>query len=142
MPGAAPHTLRALLGLGHLLKAVGRYDEAVASYDACIRQRPDLGETYWSLANLKTYRFSDETVAEMERRARGSGLTVQSEVNFLFALGKAYEDRRGVRSRVGLLPGGKLEAACGGLVRPGADRVDERPSCTGVRSGFPAVTPG
>jgi tetratricopeptide (TPR) repeat protein len=88
-----PTHVGALLGLGHLLKAVGRYDEAVASYAACIRQRPDLGETYWSLANLKTYRFSDETVAEMERRARAGGLTVQSEVNFLFALGKAYEDR-------------------------------------------------
>ena len=56
-------------------------------------QRPDTGEAYWSLANLKTYRFSDEAVAEMEQRARGSGLTVQSEVNFLFALGKAWEDR-------------------------------------------------
>jgi tetratricopeptide (TPR) repeat protein len=89
-----PTHVGALLGLGHLLKAVGRYDEAVASYNACIRQRPDLGETYWSLANLKTYRFSDETVSAMERRARGGGLTVQSEVNFLFALGKAYEDRR------------------------------------------------
>ena len=88
-----PTHVGALLGLGHLLKAVGRYAEAVASYDACIRQRPDQGETYWSLANLKTYRFSDETVAEMERRARGEGLSVQSEVNFLFALGKAHEDR-------------------------------------------------
>ena len=88
-----PTHIGALLGLGHLLKAVGRYDEAVASYDACIRQRPDLGETYWSLANLKTYRFSDETVAEMERRGRSTGLTGQSEVNFLFALAKAYEDR-------------------------------------------------
>jgi len=89
-----PTHVGALLGLGHLLKAVGRYEEAVASYDACIRQRPDQGETYWSLANLKTYRFSEEVVAEMERRARAGGLTVQSEVNFLFALGKAYEDRR------------------------------------------------
>ena len=88
-----PTHIGALLGLGHLLKAVGRYEDAVASYDACIRQRPDQGETYWSLANLKTYRFSDEVVAEMERRARAGGLTVQSEVNFLFALGKAYEDR-------------------------------------------------
>ncbi len=88
-----PTHVGALLGLGHVLKAVGRYDEAVASYDACIRERPDSGETYWSLANLKTYRFRDETVAEMERRARGGGLTTQSEVNFLFALGKAYEDR-------------------------------------------------
>ena len=30
---------------------------------------------------------------EMERRVAAGGLTVQSEVNFLFALGKAYEDR-------------------------------------------------
>jgi tetratricopeptide (TPR) repeat protein len=88
-----PGHVGALLGLGHVLKAVGRYEDAVASYGACIRQRPDLGETYWSLANLKTYRFDDATVAEMERRARGGGLAVQSEVNFLFALAKAYEDR-------------------------------------------------
>jgi tetratricopeptide (TPR) repeat protein len=88
-----PGHIGALIGLGHLLKAVGRYDEAVASYAECIRQRPDLGETYWSLANLKTYRFDDATVTEMERRAAGGGLTLQSEVNFLFALGKAWEDR-------------------------------------------------
>ena len=88
-----PTHVGALIGLGHVLKAVGRYHEAVASYDACIRQLPDFGETYWSLANLKTYRFDDATVAEMERRVSGAGLTVQSEVNFLFALGKAYEDR-------------------------------------------------
>ena len=88
-----PGHVGALIGLGHVLKAVGRYEEAVASYDACIRQLPDFGETYWSLANLKTYRFDDATVAEMERHVSGAGLTAQSEVNFLFALGKAYEDR-------------------------------------------------
>jgi tetratricopeptide (TPR) repeat protein len=88
-----PTHVGALIGLGHVLKAVGRYDEAVASYNACIRQLPDFGETYWSLANLKTYRFDDAAVAEMERRVADPGLTVQSEVNFLFALGKAYEDR-------------------------------------------------
>ncbi|MGH8863221.1 MAG: tetratricopeptide repeat-containing sulfotransferase family protein [Burkholderiales bacterium] len=87
-----PDHVGALIGLGHVLKAVGRYHEAVASYDACIRQLPDFGETYWSLANLKTYHFDDATIAEMERRVSGT-VTVQSEVNFLFALGKAYEDR-------------------------------------------------
>jgi tetratricopeptide (TPR) repeat protein len=88
-----PSHAGALLGRGHLLKAVGRYDAAVASYGACIRERPDSGEAYWSLANLKTYRFADEVVAEMERRVRSTGLPAQSEVNFLFALGKAWEDR-------------------------------------------------
>ncbi len=88
-----PNHIGALLGLGHVLKAVGRYDEAVASYTECIRQVPESGETYWSLANLKTYRFDDATIAEMKRRVAGSGLTASSEVNFLFALGKACEDR-------------------------------------------------
>jgi tetratricopeptide (TPR) repeat protein len=83
----------ALLGIGHVLKAVGDYDGAVAAYRACMRESPDFGETYWSLANLKTYRFDDATVSEMEGRAAAQGKNGQSEVNFLFALGKAYEDR-------------------------------------------------
>ncbi len=88
-----PGHIGALLGLGHVLKAVGRYQEAVDAYSACIRQVPDSGETYWSLANLKTYRFDDATVADMERRAAGPDISVSSQVNFLFALGKACEDR-------------------------------------------------
>jgi len=83
----------ALIGLGHALKAVGDYPGAVASYDACIRQAPDSGETYWSLANLKTYRFDDALIETMERQAGAPDVTPQSEVNFLFALGKAWEDR-------------------------------------------------
>ena len=88
-----PSHAGALLGLGHVLKASGDFDEAVASYDGCRRLTPDSGETYWSLANLKTYRFDDETVATMETQAASEGLSAQSRVNFLFALGKAYEDR-------------------------------------------------
>ncbi len=88
-----PRHLGALIGLGHVLKAVGDYEGAVSSYLACIREAPDFGETYWSLANLKTYRFDDAMVAEMEKRAAGQERNTQSQVNFLFALAKAYEDR-------------------------------------------------
>ena len=83
----------ALLGLGHALNAVGDYPGAVAAYDACIQVAPGSGETYWSLANLKTYRFDDTAIAEMEKRAATPGDSRQSDVNFLFALGKAWEDR-------------------------------------------------
>ncbi|MGH8251114.1 MAG: tetratricopeptide repeat-containing sulfotransferase family protein [Steroidobacteraceae bacterium] len=88
-----PAHVGALLGLGHVLKAVGDYEGAVASYDACIRHAPGSGETYWSLANLKTYRFDDESIAAMEQRASEPGGDSTSAVNFLFALGKAHEDR-------------------------------------------------
>lgn len=91
----APEHPGALLGLGNALKTIGKQDEAIKAYQDCIRVRPDNGEIYWSLANLKTYRFSDEQIAEMVARVDNpEGLTEQSEVNFLFALGKAHDDRQ------------------------------------------------
>jgi len=91
----APEHPGALLGLGNALKTIGKQDEAIKAYRDCIRVRPDNGEIYWSLANLKTYRFSDEQIAEMAARVDNpEGLTDQSEVNFLFALGKAHDDRQ------------------------------------------------
>lgn len=88
-----PRHAGAKLGLGHVLKTVGRQDEAVQAYRDCIELKPDKGETYWSLANLKTYRLSDDDIREMESRVAGGNLTDESHVNFLFALAKAYEDR-------------------------------------------------
>lgn len=91
----APEHPGALLGLGNALKTIGKQDDAIKAYQDCIRVRPDNGEIYWSLANLKTYRFSDEQIAEMAARVDNpEGLTEQSEVNFLFALGKAHDDRQ------------------------------------------------
>jgi len=83
----------ALLGLGHVLKTMGQQDEAVQAYRDCISVNPDGGETYWSLANLKTYQLSDDDIAEMESRLENSELSDQAAVNFMFALAKATEDR-------------------------------------------------
>ncbi|HZD53913.1 MAG TPA: sulfotransferase [Woeseiaceae bacterium] len=89
----SPKFAGARLGLGHVLKTVGRQEEAIAAYRECIRLRPDNGESYWSLANLKTYSLSDEDIAAMEKRLARDDLTRQSRVNFLFAMAKAMEDR-------------------------------------------------
>jgi len=83
----------ALLGLGHVLKTMGRQAEAIESYRKCIAAKPDRGEVYWSLANLKTYRLSDDDIVEMKKQVAGGELTDESHVNFLFALAKAQEDR-------------------------------------------------
>ena len=91
----SPRHPGALLGLGNSLKTVGRLDEAIRAYHDCIDVKPNNGETYWSLANLKTYRFTDEQLEEMKARLEDDKTTGdKSEVNFLFALGKAYDDRR------------------------------------------------
>ncbi len=59
------------LWLAHALKTVGQVPEAVEAYRAAAAARPDFGDAYWSLANLKMYRFSD---AGNGLRARGRSL--------------------------------------------------------------------
>lgn len=79
--------------MGHALKTLGRQDEAVAAYRGAIAVRPSFGEACWSLANLKTYRFTDEELGQM--RSEEARLTVQpaDRYHFCFALGKGLEDR-------------------------------------------------
>jgi tetratricopeptide (TPR) repeat protein len=83
----------ALTGRGHTLKTVGEQEEAIAAYRACIAAHPWHGESWWSLANLKTFHFSDEDIAEMEEQLADERLNDEHRANFLFALGKACEDR-------------------------------------------------
>jgi tetratricopeptide (TPR) repeat protein len=87
-----PEHAGAFLSLGHALKTVGRQEEAIAAYRECIRIKPDNGQIHWSLANLKTYRLTEEDIADMEARVASNDLSGESRVNFLFALAKAYED--------------------------------------------------
>ncbi len=88
-----PNHPGAVLGFAHMLKTVGRQEEAIRAYRDFIELTPDHGEGYWSLANLKTYRLSDEDIRQMEAQLGKQGLTDESEVNFLFALAKTCEDR-------------------------------------------------
>ena len=84
----------AYIGMGHLLKTLGRQAEGIAAYRTAIEQRPDFAEVYWSLANLKTFRFTPEEVRVMETYVADDQLNEDARVHFLFTLGKACEDQR------------------------------------------------
>lgn len=79
---------------GHTLKTAGRTDDAVAAYRRSIAIEPHYGEAYWSLANLKTFRFTDGDVAAMVAQIERTDLAEEDRFHFDFALGKALEDRR------------------------------------------------
>ena len=81
-----------LASLGHAQKTIGLQNEAIDSYRACIRSNPAFGEAYWSLANLKTFRFDPEEITQMEKYVDDDQLLDETRVNFNFALGKAKED--------------------------------------------------
>ena len=81
------------LSIAHALKTIGRTDEAVKSYHAAIKASPDFGEAYWSLANLKTYRFTDAEVDRMRAAEAAPKTPLRDRYHLCFALGKALEDR-------------------------------------------------
>jgi tetratricopeptide (TPR) repeat protein len=81
------------LSIAHALKTLGNRDAAVASYRQAARCRPGFGDAYWSLANLKTYRFTDEELREMKAFHSDSSLAPIDRHHLCFALAKASEDR-------------------------------------------------
>jgi tetratricopeptide (TPR) repeat protein len=80
------------LSVGHALKTLGQAQDAIASYRAATAIRPQCGEAYWSLANLKTYRFSESEIAAM-RAWEAANVQPADRYHLCFALGKALEDR-------------------------------------------------
>ncbi|QKG72816.1 tetratricopeptide repeat-containing sulfotransferase family protein [Erythrobacter mangrovi] len=88
-----PDHAKLQMSYGHMLKTVGRQEEGVAAYRRALAVQSDLGEVWWSLANLKTVSFSDEDVAAMEAALAGEPAH-EDALHLHFALGKAYADRR------------------------------------------------
>jgi tetratricopeptide (TPR) repeat protein len=89
----APDAPDVHLWRGHALKTIGELPEAILSYRAAAAARPDFGDAYWSLANLKTYRFTDEEIAQMRAEEAGPPPLLEDRIHLCFALGKALEDR-------------------------------------------------
>ena len=89
-----PNQARAQMSYGHTLHAVGRLDESIEAYKKCISLSPEVGEAYWSLANLKTFRFSDADIDNMREQVTTEGGDADDQSHLAFALGKALEDRK------------------------------------------------
>jgi tetratricopeptide (TPR) repeat protein len=86
-----PNEPRLWLSYGHALKTAGRTGEAITAYRKAATLNPDFGDAYWSLANLKTFRFSPTEIAAM-RAALTRDLREDDRFHMHYALGKALED--------------------------------------------------
>jgi tetratricopeptide (TPR) repeat protein len=87
-----PRQAKVWLNYGHVLKTAGRQDDAIRAYRRCLELVPDLTEAWFTLANLKTFRFTPDDVALMKRvLARPEG-SADDRMHLHFALGKACED--------------------------------------------------
>ncbi|MCY3810805.1 MAG: sulfotransferase [Gammaproteobacteria bacterium] len=88
-----PKAARVKLSLGHVHKALGNADASIDAYHGAVAANPALGEAWWSLADLKTYRFGDDEVEAMQATLDQADLTSRDRAATHFALGKAFEDR-------------------------------------------------
>jgi tetratricopeptide (TPR) repeat protein len=81
------------MSYGHMLKTVGEQEASIAAYRHALAAEPTLGEIWWSLANLKTFTFSDDDFTAMQAALRSGKLGHEDEFHLHFALGKANEER-------------------------------------------------
>ncbi len=82
------------LSRGHAQKTVGKLGDAIESYRSAYRAKPDFGDAYWSLANLKTYRFTDAEISGMHNQLERPETSATDRFHLCFALGAAYEARK------------------------------------------------
>jgi tetratricopeptide (TPR) repeat protein len=81
------------LSIAHALKTLGRGEEAIETYRLAAARRPDFGDAYWSLANLKTYRFAERESAQIRAALAAPTTAAVDRYHLCFALGKALEDQ-------------------------------------------------
>lgn len=89
-----PGHARIWMSYGHALKTAGFQDRAIDAYRKSIELDPGHGDAWWSLANLKTFRFSADELEAMRRQLQRPDLNAEHRLHFEFAVGKALEDAR------------------------------------------------
>jgi len=87
-----PDNAKVWLSYAHVLKTEGKREQCEAAYRKAIERDAGFGEAYWSLANLKTFRFTPDDIKNMNTQVARDSLEVSSRVQFHFALGKSAED--------------------------------------------------
>jgi len=76
--------------LGVALKYLGELGPSVEALRKAVAVQPTLGEGWWNLANMKTFRFTPDDRAAM-RKVLESKLGAIDELQIHFALGRALE---------------------------------------------------
>lgn len=82
------------LALGHAYKTTGESTKAVDAYLQAAHYHQQFGDAYWSLANMKSYRFDDEALGNMAAIEADASVGIEDRIHLCFALGKGYEDAK------------------------------------------------
>ena len=86
-----PYNFSTLTSKGHAQKTLGSTDQAIKSYQSAYQIKPDHGEAFFSLANLKTYSFSEYELDSMRQQVERVDLSLRDKAYFHFALAQGCE---------------------------------------------------
>ena len=86
-----PYNFSAYTSKGHAEKTLGRTEDAINSYKSSYKIKNDHGEAYFSLSNLKTYKFTSDEIKNMRTQLERLDLTLKDKAYFHFALAQACE---------------------------------------------------
>ncbi len=123
------------LSIAHSLKALGRQPEAIQAYRDAAAARPGYGDAYWSLANLKTYRFTPEEIASMRAAVEAPATPAVDRFHLCFALGKALEDSGEFAESFRVLRTRQRPQAVAEQLQPGAGRAQHAPAEANLHPG-------
>ena len=90
----APNHVGAMCGKGNAYRTIGDQDGAIAAYRSSIEANPLHAEAYWSLANLKTFRFEDQEVDDMLALVGDERIPPVGQVQLNNALGLEFDGRK------------------------------------------------
>ena len=88
-----PHNFSSYTFKGHALKTLGKTDDAIKNYKSAYNIKPDHGEAFFSLSNLKTYSFTDNEINIIEKQLSRIDLSLKEKVYFHFAMAQACESK-------------------------------------------------
>jgi tetratricopeptide (TPR) repeat protein len=114
------------LSIAHSLKTLGRQREAIDAYHSAAAARPAFGDAYWSLANLKTYRFEEREIEAMRAAEAAATTSEVDRYHLCFALGKALEDGAQYADSFGYYERGNSLKRASGRYRPEVHELNTR----------------
>ena len=89
-----PNNAEIHLSKGHLFKTSGDIKNSIKSYQKAYKCNQYFGDAYWSLANLKTYNFSDSEILALTNMVNDPYVNDDEKIFMHFALGRAHEDTK------------------------------------------------
>jgi tetratricopeptide (TPR) repeat protein len=90
----APDHVGAMCGKGNSCRTIGDQDGAIEAFRRSIETKPLHAEAYWSLANLKTFRFEDQEVDDMLALLGDERIPPEGQVQLNNALGLEFDGRK------------------------------------------------